>query len=461
MLTASDLMKGAEIYDAIVIGGGPAGSIAALALAKRGRKVIVLEKAVFPRFHIGESFLPATFDRLKELGLEPALRKLPHVPKFGAEFAMGNGGTHLEIQFEDGFCPGAETFNIERSLLDKMLLEEAARAGAEVRQPAIVKQIISMADGDVRIQTDSDEIRGRYLLDCSGQQTVIGRHLGTRKNADEPHLKKIAYFSQFENVWRPPGIKDGQPLIAMMDEGWFWMIPLNERVTSVGVVLDAEVARNVLQNEKIKPDQMLAWGIDRCPAVKERMTKAVGRPMNNVLADFSYSCRPYAGRGYFLIGDAATFMDPIFSTGVSVAVNGAMAVAKYVDDIIAGRITAARARTKYIAHLEESTGTLFQIIRQYYDHSFRELFMNGTGPLQVHKAVIGVLAGNVFPRPPWKLRWRLRFFDFLVKWNRKRQLVPRRRRFSLLKSNPAPVDQSASAGLEQSIPAVAEIQAGS
>jgi flavin-dependent dehydrogenase len=461
MSTNSDAAKGGEIWDAIIIGGGPAGSIAALALAKRGRRVIVLEKAEFPRFHIGESFLPATFDRLKELGLEPALRELPHVPKFGAEFAMGNGGTHLEIEFADGFCPCDETFNIERSLLDTMLLKEAARGGAEIRQPATVKQILSMADGDVRIQTDAGEIRGRYLLDCSGQQTVVGRHLGTRKNADEPHLRKVAYFSQFENVWRPSGRKQGQPLIAMMEEGWFWMIPLNERVTSVGVVLDADVAKSVLQKENLKPDQMLAWGIARCPAVNGRMTQAVGRPMNNVLADFSYRCRPYAGEGYFLIGDAATFMDPIFSTGVSVAVNGAMAVAKYVDDILAGRISAARARKRYISHLEESTGTLFQIIRQYYDHSFRELFLNGTGPLQVHKAVIGVLAGNVFPRPPWKLRWRLRFFDFLVKWNRKKQLVPRRRRFSLLKSDPTPIDPSIPAASGRAIPAVAEIQAGS
>jgi hypothetical protein len=435
-----------ELWDAIVIGGGPAGSIVALALARLGRRAIVLEKTQFPRFHIGESFLPATFDRLRELGLEPELRKLPHVPKFGAEFAMGYGGKHLEIEFSDGFCPCPETFNIERSIFDEMLLREAQRGGAEVRQNVTVKQILSLTDGDVRILTDAGEIRGRFLLDASGQQTVVGRHLGTRKTAEEPHLRKVAYFNQFDKVWRPPGRKEGQPLIAMMDEGWFWAIPLNEHRTSVGMVLDAEVARRISQSENINSDAMLAWGIARCPAVEERMREAVGtNEPNRVLADFSYRCRPYAGDGYFLIGDAAAFMDPIFSTGVSVATNGAMAVAKYVDDILAGRISAARARKKYISHLEESTATLFQLIRQYYDHSFRELFLNGTGPMEVHKAVIGVLAGNVFPRPPWKLRWRLWLFDRLVKLNRKRQLVPRRRRFSLLQSSQIPNKNPAAA----------------
>jgi flavin-dependent dehydrogenase len=451
-----------DVWDAIVIGGGPAGSIAALDLARRGRRVILLEKAQFPRFHIGESFLPATFDRLRELGLEPELRKLPHVPKFGAEFAMGYGGKHLEIEFSGGFCPGYETFNIERSIFDQMLLRQAELAGAEVHQGVAVKQIVSLMDGDVRIVTEGGEFRGRFLLDASGQQTVVGRHLGTRKTAEEPHLRKVAYFGQFENVWRPPGRMEGHPLIAMMEEGWFWVIPLNAHRTSVGMVLDADVARRIMESENINPDAMLAWGIARCPVVRERMRDASGTvEPNRVLADFSYRCRPYAGDGYFLIGDAAAFMDPIFSTGVSVAVNGARAVAQYVDDILAGRMSADRARKRYIAHLEQSTATLFQLIRQYYDHSFRELFLNGTGPLEVHKAVIGVLAGNVFPRPPWKLRWRLRVFDFLVNLNRRKKLVPRQRRFSLLASQTEPAEETADGRARSPANSVAEIRAGS
>jgi flavin-dependent dehydrogenase len=423
-----------ENWDAIIIGGGPGGAIAGLSLARLGRRAIILEKTQFPRFHVGESLLPVTFDHLNELGLIPALREVPHVPKFGAEFAMGNGGSHMEIDFADGFCEGCEAFNIERSVFDAILLAEARKAGVEVREGCAVREILSLEDGNVRIATDAGEIRGRYLLDCSGQGTVVARHLKTRKAAAEPYLQKVAYGGHFEKVWRPSGRQAGYPLIVMMEEGWFWLIPITEQRTSVGMVMDAEIARRIYRDESVSPDRMLAWGIAHCPVVRERMKEAVGSETNQVFADFTYNCRPCAGEGYFLVGDSAAFMDPIFSTGICLAVDGAINAAKQVDDILAGRTIPVRARKEYIARVERCSGTLFSLIRQYYDHSFRELFLRGTGPLQIHRAMIGVLAGYIFPRPAWKSRWRIRVFEQLVKVNKRRQLVPRRRRFSVLKS---------------------------
>ena len=250
----------------------------------------------------------------------------------------------------------------------------------------------------------------------------------------ETHLHKAAYFNHFRGVERLPGREGGHPLIVMVEEGWFWMIPLDEERTSVGLVIDAEVARRVQRQSGITSDGMLHWGIERCPAVARRMEGAVGPEGNIIAADFSYRCRPYAGPGYFLVGDAAAFMDPIFSTGVCVAMTGAEAAAKSVIELAAGKITASRAAKRHIKLLEGSTRTLFRIIRQYYDHSFRELFLNGTGPFEMHRAVIGVLAGNVFP-PPWKLRWRMGLFNLCVVVNRWVAVAPRRERFSLLQSS--------------------------
>jgi flavin-dependent dehydrogenase len=428
--------KQPEIWDAIIIGGGPTGAITALDLARRGRRVIILEKVQFPRFHVGESLLPATLDLLKELGLEPALRELPHVRKFGADFVMGGVGVPMEIDFSLGYCPTHETFNIERAPFDSMLLREAKKAGAEVRQGSGVRQIVSLADGEVCVRTDAEEIRGRYLLDASGQGCVVARHLGTRLPADETHLHKVAYFNHFENVSRADGPKGGNPLIAMMDEGWFWLIPITEKRTSIGMVIDAAAAKEIMRTHGVPPDRMLAWGLDRCPSMLKRMRDAARPETNNVAADFSYRCRPYAGEGYFLVGDSAAFMDPIFSTGIFVGTKAAMTSSRLVDDILGGRTTPQRARQEYCQKFEQCTATLFKLIGQYYDHSFRELFLQGKGPLQVHKAIIGVLAGNVFPRPPRKVRWRLWVFDQLVKLNRKRQIVARRRHFSLMKQTP-------------------------
>jgi hypothetical protein len=157
-----------------------------------------------------------------------------------------------------------------------------------------------------------------------------------------------------------------------------------------------------------------------------------------VLSDFSYTCRPFAGPGYMLIGDAGCFLDPIFSTGVTLAMIGAQQAAARAVDILQNRFTPAAARRSYCKFIEGSTSIFWRLIRNYYRHSFRELFMNGRGPLQVHKAVISILAGQVFPKPPWALRWRLHVFELCMRLQSFVPMVPRRERFSLLDQMPQP-----------------------
>jgi flavin-dependent dehydrogenase len=426
-------MNATPEYDAIVIGGGPGGSTTALVLARAGKKVLLLEKDQHPRFHIGESILPRNMRVLRELGLEEIFRKtVPHVVKLGAEFGMGNDSRTMTFMFKNGLLPGEAVFNIERAPFDKMLIDTAKLAGAEVFENTPVKSINRLEDGFVEVATPSRTFSGRVIMDASGHGTVVARHLGTRKNFDEPELQKVAYFQHFENVERLPGADTGHPSIFMADEGWFWVIGLSETKTSVGFVTRPSFVKQL----NIAPDKLLQWAIARCPVVRHRMRNATGESCNHVLSNFSYNCAPYAGPGYFLVGDAGCFLDPIFSTGVTLAMVGGQNAAKLTIDMLDGKRSPQQAQAAHSKFVSGSTSVFWRLIRNYYKHGFRELFLQGTGPMQLPGAVISTLAGQVFPKPPFSLRWRLRMFELCVWIQGWRALSPRRPRFKLVDEAP-------------------------
>ena len=213
------------------------------------------------------------------------------------------------------------------------------------------------------------------------------------------------------------------------------MTSRNVLSASVGMVVD----RDVIREAGVPARQMLRWGIQRCPVMAERMASARGPETNLVRSDFSYRCDPYAGPGYFLLGDAALFLDPIFSSGVSIGMVGAEHAAGLIRDVLDGRLSHAQARKKYHRFMSRSSSYFYRAIRQFYRHPFRELFLSGEGPCQVHVALLAVLAGHVFPRPAFWIRWRYRLMELFVSLQHRVPLVPRLEHFSLLRAEPTTI----------------------
>ena len=416
-------------FDALVVGGGPAGATAARQLALRGRRVALFEKERFPRFHVGESFLPRTMMLLRQHGLGERVQTLPQVEKRGAQFLIGDGSAGNDYWFKTALVHETEddTFNVERSLFDRTLLDAAREEGVEVHEGARVEGLERLADGDVAMRVGDALYTGRVLVDATGLFTHLGRHFALRRV--HPKLRNVAYYGHFRNVDRRPGIEGGFVTIVMCDEGWFWIIPLNDQITSIGLVMEERHARRT----GVAPKERLHWGIRNCPVVAERCRSAQYPEQTYITADYSHSCRPYSGPGFFLIGDAATFIDPIFSTGVTLGMMTGERAAQLIDEVLDGRLTARRARRRYQHFIRGSTRPYFRIAEAYYDHSFREVFLQGQGPFDLHRAVVAVLAGHTFPRPVFAVRWRLALFHLLVTLQKcGLPVVPRQRRFSLL-----------------------------
>jgi len=416
--------------DVVIIGAGPAGSIAAIELARAGLDVVVVDRSDFPRFRIGESMLPHTQRLMEELDLMDRVRALPHVVKKGLEVEFGDGRRDAAaISFAEMFGDGVkQTFNVRRSIFDRMLADVAAEAGAEYRFGETVTGFDGFGQGDVRVRLEHGTIHADWLIDASGQACVLGRHLGTRRFL--PGFRNVSYFEHFEGVRRNTGDRDGFATLAMCREGWFWMIPLDETVTSIGAVIDDRLAREI----PVPANRRLQWCLEHCPAMADRMTDASGPETNRTVGDFSYTCGPHAADGWFMVGDAAAFIDPVWSTGVSLGLDGGVHAARRIIDVATGRMRAGDATAAHHQRIARLRSVFLGLIRNFYDHSFRELIVAGHGPLEVHRAVVNMLAGDVFDGVPLEVRWRWDLMMAFREINRFRPLNQRIRPHSLLQS---------------------------
>jgi flavin-dependent dehydrogenase len=417
-----------EIYDVAIIGGGPAGSTAACLLAKAGRRVVVLEREKFPRFHIGESLLPYSMPVFDRLGVRAELDRTCQ-PKTGAELLTACGSRRIVFQFRDGYhLAHHRSYQAERSSFDKLLLDNAARNGAEVREETSVAGADFDAEGvTVRLGGDgAPSIRARYLIDASGRNTVVGQQQGLKKSY--PHLNKFSVFAHYENVHREPGEHCGKlTRMVRAKDRWFWVIPLSETKTSIGMVTDTAT----FKQWRMTPEEALEASFREQPHFAEILADAKRVTPVYSTGDYSYRNTSFAGPRWLMAGDAAGFIDPVFSTGVFLAIASAEKAADAIHVALDHPGKAPRLFRQYEERLTRVMDLYLRFVTSWYQHEFIEVITSPTKNFQLPAAVNAVLAGNI--NGGFSIWWRMQLFYLVVFLQKFATLCPR------LTLKPAPV----------------------
>jgi len=404
-------------HDVAVIGGGPSGSTCAALLAAAGRRVILFEKERFPRFHIGESLLPYNLDLFRRLGVLEEM-DASFVQKWGVKLFSSDGSVFHRIRFEDTLEPGYPmAYQVLRSHFDQMLLRKAQASGVEVLQGhTVVEATPSHRDGCSVVARDgsgaSVGVRARFLVDASGRDAFLAARRGLRVML--PRLRKAAVFAHYEGVPRPTGREAGDITLIFLRNGWFWLIPLPDDRTSVGLVTDG----TIIKTSGLAPEELLEASIRRCPAARSHLAGATRVSEVHAASDYSYRCRRLVGDGYLLVGDAGAFIDPVFSTGVWLGMSSAeaaadrLAAALGADDGTGARL-APSAFAGYEREVRRHLRTYLRFVTRFYEPGFIDLFLQPTARLHIKEAVTTLMAGKA--DPPLGVRARLGFF-YLALW---------------------------------------------
>ena len=327
-------------YDLIVIGGGPAGSTVATLVAEQGHRVLLLEREAEPKFKIGESLIPATYWTFKRLGMLEKLRKSHFPQKYSVQFYSRTGKASSPFYFfQTNPHESAVTWQVLRSEFDEMLLDNAKEKGVEVQRGIRVREVLFEGDTATGVVVQDvngirETLNATVIADSTGQRSLIGRQLNL--NTVEPNLKMASLFTHYEGGHRDEGIDEGATLILHTAEkdSWFWSIPLPYNRTSIGVVgeLDYLLQNRRDANGRLDTQQIFTEELEKCPALKGRLEGAKQLFPIQTTKDFSYRASRIAGNNWVLVGDAFGFLDPVYSTGLFLALkSGEMAADAIIE----------------------------------------------------------------------------------------------------------------------------------
>lgn len=404
----------AASYDVAVIGGGPGGSTVATHLARGGLSVGLFEREAFPRFKVGESLVPATMLLLERLGvLEPVAQGGFQV-KYGAAFHDQETGLGHTFYFLRGMPWPNWTYNVPRAEFDAILLAHARKQGVQVLQPASVGAVAFDADG-VTLRAEGggerQSYRARFLVDASGRDGFLTARVGRRQRV--PNLGKVALFAHYRGAARFPGIEEGNLRVYLFEGGWFWWIPFSNDVTSVGAVLHARAVREHAGT----PEELFEAMVRRCRRVHEHLGSAERMTPLYRTANFAYTNAPIVGDRYLCVGDAIAFIDPIFSSGVFIAMRtGELAAAAVLEAFADGRFSARRFAA-YERSVWRGVAPFFKFIHKYYEPAFLDLFLQPRNVFGMVNAVLNVLSGGSFIRMPLRVRFALALLFGLTRIN--------------------------------------------
>lgn len=393
--------KVGQTCDVVVIGGGPAGATTAARLAERGRQVVLLEKGHHPRFHIGESLLPMTLPLLEELGVLDEVHARIGMLKPGAEF---NSDTHPKRRQVYYFREAWDkrypyAYEVRRSEFDDALFRNAASKGADAREGVRVTGVEFRAAGGARVravdESGAEQIwETRFVVDATGRDTLLSRRFDLRER--NPAHNSAALFGHFNNVERRDGDDAGNISVYWFDHGWFWMIPLRDGTMSVGAVCWPEY----LRGRDCSPAEFLMRTIALSPGMQARMAGAVLIGEVQATGNFTYLSKMAYGAGYLLVGDAFAFLDPVFSSGVHLAITGGFEAAATVDAVLDRPADAARLCARYERRLRRGMKTFSWFIYRFNTHAMQNLFLSPRNTFRMLEAVTTLLAGDVFRRTP-------------------------------------------------------------